>query len=397
MIAELEPAFDPSLCAVCGDRRSTLLFERRDRAFTSDGRTLYEPLVKVECSGCGAVRRGNAFTAAARARHYEKEYQLASRAAVAEPMFYSSTPAVPRSQAIFAWFETELTRLRDGAPRSVLEVGAGEGRLLARVGHRWPAAQVTGLDLGYAGRAAGVDVRRGSYLSIAGAFDLVLSFAVLEHVASPGHFLSTLRRAISDDGLLAVALPRLEAGSRELLFCDHLHHLSASHMARLAQQTGLHVAARSIGPAELGDFALYVLEKSRDTSVSGGTTSCPASEARPADHALAWDRRFREVDRWLDARRDKQLVVWGVGEAFGLFATYSTLGDRKIWRGLDDNSQRFTGGNLEFPVCRLEDLPELGAQDVVVLMTFTPPPAVQERLARRKWPWFDPISLRCSC
>lgn len=100
------------------------------------------------------------------------------------------------------------------APRRVLEVGAGEGEISARLRERYPTATVVSIDLhddvlgkewherGVVGAFA--DVRRLPFPDR--AFDLVLGIEMLEHVPEPERALVEIRR-VADEALV-LSVPR---------------------------------------------------------------------------------------------------------------------------------------------------------------------------------------------
>lgn len=98
------------------------------------------------------------------------------------------------------------------APTRVLEVGAGEGEISARVRARFPHASVISIDLHDPALAAEwrqrgalgafADVRRLPFPDA--AFDLVLGIEVLEHVAEPQEALAEIRRVGRDAVVLSV-------------------------------------------------------------------------------------------------------------------------------------------------------------------------------------------------
>lgn len=98
------------------------------------------------------------------------------------------------------------------APTRVLEVGAGEGEISARLRARYPEAMVVSTDLhdpclGEEWRERGAlgafaDVRRLPFPD--DAFDLVLGIEVLEHVAGPERALAEIRRVGRDAIVLSV-------------------------------------------------------------------------------------------------------------------------------------------------------------------------------------------------
>ena len=100
------------------------------------------------------------------------------------------------------------------APGSgVLDVGCGDGRLLAELG---AGVRAVGLDVAEEAvelaRGRGVDARRadidGPPLPVGdGAFDLVLCLDVLEHLFAPDRTLAELRRVVAPRGRVVVAVP----------------------------------------------------------------------------------------------------------------------------------------------------------------------------------------------
>ena len=98
--------------------------------------------------------------------------------------------------------------LGPAAVRSVLEVGAGTGRLLRELAARFPGARITGLDRsrGMLARAAGLPRVRGDASRLpfaAGAFDLVLSAFMLFHVPDPAEALAEAHRVLAPGGRVA--------------------------------------------------------------------------------------------------------------------------------------------------------------------------------------------------
>ena len=102
--------------------------------------------------------------------------------------------------------------LPSAAPVRVLEVGAGEGEISARVRSRFPNAVVVSIDLhdpslGAEWRQRGAlgafaDVRSLPFPD--GSFDLVLGIEVLEHVVGPEQALSEIHRVGRDAVVLSV-------------------------------------------------------------------------------------------------------------------------------------------------------------------------------------------------
>ncbi len=128
--------------------------------------------------------------------------------------------------AIDAHFGGDRSARYPLAGREVLDVGCGAGLLcepLARLG-----GAVTGVDAApeniavAAAHAAGarlsVDYRSGELeQQKLGAFDVVTSMEVIEHVADPEVFLAQLKARLKPDGLLLLSTPNRTAASRLFL------------------------------------------------------------------------------------------------------------------------------------------------------------------------------------
>lgn len=124
---------------------------------------------------------------------------------------YASANVVER-RLMAGFFKALDAALPAEPPRTILEVGLGEGEVSARVRARYPAARLVGIDLPDAELAASWRER-----SLAGAFaditrlpfadetfDLVLGIEVLEHVPEPAAALAEVHRVARDRVVLSV-------------------------------------------------------------------------------------------------------------------------------------------------------------------------------------------------
>jgi SAM-dependent methyltransferase len=127
----------------------------------------------------------------------------------------SGNPVVRR---LMAGFERSLDELLDhAAPRSLLDVGCGEGVLVQRWARRLPESRLTGIDLEEPSIQAGwsehgapnLDYRvmEAESLPFAdGEFELASAIEVLEHLPDPEHTLGEMARCASRR--LLVSVPR---------------------------------------------------------------------------------------------------------------------------------------------------------------------------------------------
>jgi 2-polyprenyl-3-methyl-5-hydroxy-6-metoxy-1,4-benzoquinol methylase len=180
---------------------------------------------------------------------------------------YGSTNPVVRR--LMTTFERTLGELfTQAAPRTVLDVGCGEGVLT----HRWASSvegRVVGLDLEDPAIQSEWDKRRAPNLEYRimkaenlpfgdGEFDLAAAIEVLEHVPEPGHTVAEMARA-ARGGHLLVSVPR-EPLWRALNMArgaylkdlgntpGHVNHWSRRSFVELLSRYGEVVEARSPFP-----------------------------------------------------------------------------------------------------------------------------------------------------
>ena len=180
---------------------------------------------------------------------------------------YGSTNPVVRR--LMASFERTLDELmRRAEPRSLLDVGCGEGVLVHRWAQSLPDSRVVGIDLQEESIQAGWAQRQAPNLEYRtmpaeelpfadGEFDLATAIEVLEHVPDPEHTLAEMARCAERH--LLVSVPR-EPLWRMLNMArgaylgqlgntpGHLNHWSRRSFARLLQQHGEVVELRSPFP-----------------------------------------------------------------------------------------------------------------------------------------------------
>ena len=178
----------------------------------------------------------------------------------------SNNPVVKR---LMAGFERTLDELfRQAAPRSVLDVGCGEGVLT----HKWAQrleGRIVGIDLEDPAIQAEWAKRQAPNLSYRvmkaeslpfeeGEFDLAAAIEVLEHVPDPEHTVAQMAR-VARGGHLLVSVPRepLWRGlnmARGAYLRDlgntpgHLNHWSKQGFVRLLARHGEVVERRSPFP-----------------------------------------------------------------------------------------------------------------------------------------------------
>ena len=377
-------------CDLCGFDEARPLLRLAGRSLTSDSRVVALDIEKVECGRCGLVRSARPLDTDALAAHYRDAYVLAAQADVAEPLLPAGGELVPRSRLFFDWISSALAIAGRRDPGSIVEIGCGEGRLLRRMADAWPRARTRGLDLSPeavgAARRRALDAEVGGFDDLRGEHDLVYAVAVLEHLPSPREFFACAAAALSDQGALVVTQPAQDQPSSDIFFVDHLWHFASAHIEALAATAGLVPAAVVPNPA-VPAFSLHVFVPG-DGHVDPRGWPVAHAARRAVDE---WQARFRRLDAWLQARDGRSLAVWGVGQTFDLLCAYTELGSARIAAGIEDNLARFPAGARPFPVISLDTAAAtLDAPDV--LLTFAPPPRVEQRLHEARLASFTPLA-----
>jgi 2-polyprenyl-3-methyl-5-hydroxy-6-metoxy-1,4-benzoquinol methylase len=178
----------------------------------------------------------------------------------------STNPLVRR---LMDTFESTLDELMQRAePRSLLDVGCGEGVLVHRWAQSLPGSRMVGIDLEEESIQAGWSARKAPNLEYRtmpaedlpfaeDEFDLATAIEVLEHVPDPEHTLAEMARCAQRH--LLVSVPR-EPLWRMLNMArgaylgqlgntpGHLNHWSKRSFARLLAQHGEVVELRSPFP-----------------------------------------------------------------------------------------------------------------------------------------------------
>jgi SAM-dependent methyltransferase len=316
----------------------------------SDLRVLDSPLDKEACADCGLVRRGNHSTSTL----FESGYRLYDHPP-------GATRETARQEAYAAWLSSRIAT----PPRSILDLGCGNGSLLLALGRRWPDAELRGLDPSEESvsraREAGIDAYCGSVGSARlDPADLVVTVNVVEHVEDPRSFIRSVASLVAPGGTALVACPDGGRPWVELLFADHLWSFTPVHLTRLAGDVGLEAVDWSAAPLSLGFFQLIRLQPTTD----------PPSRAPIASETTVelMQARQRYLQAWggleqallARARDTSSLVCFGMGEAAALLRAYAPALWSRVKLCAADRPEGdvfgeipvvdYTGGRFEWPV-----------------------------------------------
>jgi 2-polyprenyl-3-methyl-5-hydroxy-6-metoxy-1,4-benzoquinol methylase len=216
------PARAAAACPVCGSAEHDLIFDLRDVS-----NPLAVPGPVVRCRHCAMW-----FKIVDDAARVDQAYGEA----YADNDGTDDYMAGPAARALFREVLTALPVPRGGSRPLLLDIGAGQGALVAeatRLGF-----EAMGVDrcapLARKARAAGLNVEAGDAAALTGSerFDVVTMMDVIEHVPEPRRLLATARRLLKPAGRLVVYTPN--------------HRGAVVTLAKMLNALGAGVAVREI-------------------------------------------------------------------------------------------------------------------------------------------------------
>jgi 2-polyprenyl-3-methyl-5-hydroxy-6-metoxy-1,4-benzoquinol methylase len=176
-----------------------------------------------------------------------------------DPQYFQKTHRNWFAHPDLALFEQIARRAeREPEPRSLIDVGCGNGNLLRYLAVRLgPKTALVGIDLSANKSTANIEFIRGDVLSAAldRQFSIVVSLATIEHISDVRSFTRRLRSlakpnglaivmTLNDDSLLYRTARLLNRVGISIAFDrlysrHHLHHFSRSSLSHLLASEGL--------------------------------------------------------------------------------------------------------------------------------------------------------------
>ncbi len=291
-------SFERVPCPLCGGEGRVLAVHRT--SVTSQARVLDHPSALLQCSCCAHLH--SAISGLALDAYYRDSYDATlADEGLDELVTLADGTVQPRTQVDSAQALRALEGLQPSQAR-VLEVGAGQGRVCARLArvHRFTGMHAQDVSPRYEeplrARLGADRVTIGALPD--GPFDAALSVFSLEHDPTPQRTLRAIHERLVIGGRLFVAVPNPETNVGDLACADHTHHYSSARLEALLADCGFRVCSMD-GQAAFG--TLYV------TAERVHRADAPTTAAERLEQATRIAAPYRQLSGRL-AQLDSELA-----------------------------------------------------------------------------------------
>ena len=139
--------------------------------------------------------------------------------------------------------------LQSENPRSILEIGAGDGKIAQKILEKRPDLSYSIIEPNFTGKQEGIQLYQGyveNHLNLIEECDLILHSHVLEHLYSPFETLRLISERMPFGSKMALSFPNLDvilrSGGANALNFEHTYFVSEQTLGRVFQTVGLNVA-----------------------------------------------------------------------------------------------------------------------------------------------------------
>jgi SAM-dependent methyltransferase len=288
------------------------------------------PLSK--CKHCGHVQISSEYTPAL----FEKLY------------FHSTQEAVMWHETLVGdnspYEEMIDFALNDSTPKTVVDFGCGEGKLLAAANKRLPDSTLVGIDFNDRFSEDNIHYLSFDLNNLAQlpnqhwpeGIDLAMASHVLEHVINPVNFLQHIKQQLSPNGAVFIEVPDFSQhhtvqsiGMSNLVNLQHIHYYTADSITFAAKRAGFKVV--KISRITTGYIPRLQVLLTPDEIVQSHPSSSLFDAANVIKHYQAQCRQLRAnlADALRESiSRDGKVGIWGVGADFyNLMTEHADIND----------------------------------------------------------------------
>ncbi len=238
------------------------------------------------------------------------------------------------------------------APSSVAEIGANDGLFLSEM-RTAGASVVAGIEpnpvSGAIARERGLAIYEGmasvataqTMVAEHGAFDLVVSRQVLEHVPGVDAYFATARALLRDDGYLFIDVPDMapgaELGDCSVLWEEHATYYTRSTLEALLRANGFEPLA--VRTYDFSGGALAILSR-RTSAVAPAVANDPANVTLTETFATRVAEYSKRLHAALGRARDAHIpaAIYGAGVRACTLTNALRVGD--LAYAIDDQVER---------------------------------------------------------
>lgn len=304
-------------CQVCGTNNwLNLPNPVPDRAITTAGRIVNEPLGKAQCAGCGFVQRIHA-RFLGDTDYYEQDYAK-----------YYERPGtrqfhIARYRVLAEWMTSVLPAIPF---RRILDVGCGQGWAMEAMKAFYPDATIEGLEPSNfnseVARARGFKVyeaRAGKAALPEDKYDLVFSNNVIQHVTNAREFVESLKEVVTDDGVIVITCPDGSIPNIEILWSDQNFSFLPAHLIRLCEESGLETMRWFSSPPSPSVPPAQMLLLSKDGGLKEGK---PGMTVPPPNLQAGYEAKcdylnsFERIDSHIGTRTEHSANVYNFGASY---------------------------------------------------------------------------------
>lgn len=321
-------------CAACNSEKwREFLRTETDRIMTGDQRIVPGVLNKVICLNCGTVTNKEPFSEQELNNLYGEQYEI-NTLGHGEHVFFAKEGPIARSQVFCDWIAPHIP----SNFKSLLEIGCGEGLLLERIRKLFPDRTFQGIDgsrrAAELGRKRNLLINQGLILSKDAEIpksDVIMLINVLEHLEDIPAVVSSLIRALNKGGRIIFCLPIQDFGGYDIFFAEHVWHFTVEQIEATLSRCNLRIIySETEHPINHG-IGLFVCERNIHHQEKILEYNDTLDRARQY-----WLKAFEQLDSEISQRPLEKVAVFGSGEVFTLFSTFTNLGKQNILACIDE-------------------------------------------------------------